>query len=166
MNFNPLVKLNTIFHKPRPHGKSYLPNPAPALRLVFKKDVVGTLKKVKGWGTDREMAEALGVTRAYVSMMAARRVSVSHNIILRLAWLLGSTRGNWWVLYEIIEAGEPVDHNHPLWNEDKYQGRMPYARFSSSAQLREPDYPVEKRTYMQEFSSSSKTRKKAVKLSK
>ena len=134
-----MLKLNRIFSK----GKKQLPNPAPNLKLVFKKGAVDLIKGVKGWRTDREMAEALGLTRAYISMMASRRVSASHNVILRLAYLLGSINDKWWVHYEIINAGESVDPNHPLWNEEKYAGRIPYARYSKSAQLRKRDYRVE-----------------------
>jgi len=166
MNFNPFVKLNGIFQKSHPRGKQHLPNPSPGLKLVFKKDSVGTIKNVKGWRTDREMAEALGVTRAYVSMMAARRVSVSHNIILRLAYLLGSIRGNWWVFYEIIDSGEPIDRDHPLWNNEKYEGRIPYSRYSSSADVRAADYKVERRTFEEEFRPQSKRRKNSVRVSK
>lgn len=142
-----MFKLNRIFRK----SKRYLPNPAPALKLVFKSGEVERIKDIKGWQTDREMAEALGITRAYISMMAARRVSVSHNVILRLAYLLGNLRGKWWVHYEIINSGESVDMNHPLWNEEKYQGRIPYNRFSSNAELRKKDYKTEVRSYDQEF---------------
>lgn len=143
MNLNPLFKLNGILHKNHARDKQFLPNPIPGLKLVFKKDAMITIKRAKGWHTDREMAEALGVTRAYVSMLAARRVSASHNIILRLAYLLGNIHGNWWVFYEIIDSGEPVDSNHPIWNQEKYEGKIPYTRFSSSAELRNKDYKTE-----------------------
>jgi hypothetical protein len=137
-----MFKLNGIFRK----SKSMLPNPAPNLKLVFKKWEVARIKHIKGWRTDGEMAAALGITRAYVSMMSKRRVSVSHNVILRLAYLLGNLRGSWWVHYEIIDSGEPVDPNHPLWNQEKYEGRVPYSRFSSNAEMRKKDYHVEMQT--------------------
>jgi hypothetical protein len=142
-----MFKLNGIFRK----GKSILPNPAPNLKLVFKRWEVERIKHIKGWRTDGEMAAALGITRAYVSMMSKRRVSVSHNVILRLAYLLGNLCGNWWVHYEIVDSGEPVDPNHPLWNHEKYEGRVPYSRFSPNAGIRRKDYRVEVRTYKQEF---------------
>lgn len=151
-----MFRLNGIFRR----GKSTLPNPIPGLKLVFKKDEVDKIKEIKGWRTDREMAEALGVTRAYVSMLAARRVSVSQNVIMRLAYLLGNLRGNWWIHYEIVNSGEPVDPDHPLWNEDKYQGRMPYSRYSSSAELRSRDYKVERRTFKQEFQPNNNSKKR------
>jgi transcriptional regulator with XRE-family HTH domain len=151
--------LNHILHLKGSLNKGYLPNPAPGLKLVFKEGSVEVIKKAKGWRTDMEMAQALGVTRAYVSMLVKRRVTVSHNVLLRLAYLLGSINGKWWVHYEIIDAGEPIDQDHPLWNMEKYEGRMPYNRFSSSAELRKKDYKVEVRTYAQEFQRNGKVNK-------
>ena len=156
MRINPMFKLNSIFRK----KKTYLPNPIPALKLVFKKDAIEKIKQVKGWQSDKEMANALGITRAYVSMMAKRRVSVSHNVILRVAYLLGSIQGKWWVHYEVVDTGEPVDSNNPLWNQEKYQGRIPYNHFSSSAELRGKDYAVEKRSFEQQFHSDGNNKKR------
>lgn len=152
---NRMFKLNGIFQK----KKVFSPNPAPNLKLVFKDGAIDLIKKVKGWHTDREMAEALGITRAYVSMMSKRRVSVSHNIILRLAYLLGSIQGKWWIHYDIIDSGEPIDPDHPLWNEEKYQGRIPYNRYSSSADLRNRDYKVETRSFFKEMTKFNKANK-------
>ncbi len=154
-----MVLLNRIKHIFVPKSRTVLPNPAPNLKLIFKPGVIETIKKAKGWQTDREMATALGITRAYVSMMSKGRVSVSQNVIIRLAYLLGSIRGKWWVHYEIVDSGEPVDSNHPLWNQEKYQGRLPYSRYSSSAELRSRDYKVEKRTIEQEFQRSVRVKK-------
>jgi len=91
--------------------------------------------------------------------MAARRVSVSHNVILRLAYLVGNLYGNWWIHYEVVDSGEPVDPNSPLWNQEKYQGRVPYSRFSSVAEMRKRDYPVEVRSYRQEFPQNVKVKR-------
>lgn len=156
MELNPMFKLKGIFRK----GKRYLPNPAPNLKLVFKTGEVEKIKDLKGWGSDREMAEGLGITRAYVSMMANRRVSVSHNVILRLAYLLGNLQGKWWIHYEIINSGEPVDANHPLWNSAKYHGEIPYNRYSPNAELRSRDYKVERRPLSQEFQQNGRVRKR------
>jgi len=143
MQVNPMFKLNSILLFVKKSRKGRLPNPIPTLKLVFKEGAVDTIKKAKGWRTDAEMAAKLGITRAYVSMMSKRRVSVSHNVILRLAYVLGNIHGNWWTFYEIVDRGEPIDPNSPLWNEEKYQGRMPYSRFSPMAELRKKDYKVE-----------------------
>ncbi len=154
-----MFKLNRILQFVKKPGRRFLPNPIPGLKLVFKPGAVDTIKRSKGWDTDAEMAQALGITRAYVSMMAKRRVSVSHNIILGLAYLMGNINGKWWAFYEIIDRGEPVDPDSPLWNEDKYQGRMPYSRYSKSAELRSLDYKVERRSIEQEFRGSGRRQK-------
>lgn len=138
-----LPKLKSILRNLSRKHKSYLPDPAPGLKLVFKVKAVEVIKAAKGWRTDAEMAQALGITRAYVSMMAKRRVSVSHNVILRLSYLMGNVQAKWWIFYEIIDAGEPVAKNHPLWNMEKYEGRIPYMRFSPMADIRRQDYPLE-----------------------
>ncbi len=151
-----MLSLNRIFRK----GKRYLPSPTPGLKLVFKAGEVEKIKDLKGWSTDREMSEALGITRAYVSMMAARKKSASQNVIMRLAYLLGNIRGAWWVHFEIIDGGEPVDPNHPLWNDSKYHGEMPYTRYSSSTDLRSRDYRVERRSLTQEFQQDGRIRKR------
>lgn len=154
-----MFKLNGILHFVKKPGRQVLPNPIPGLKLVFKEGAVETIKRAKGWATDAEMALSLGITRAYVSMMSKRRVSVSHNVILRLAYLLGNIRGNWWTFYEIMDTGEPVDFNHPIWNEEKYKGRIPYNRFSTSAESRSRDYKVERRSFSQEFQQNGKVKK-------
>ena len=128
-------------------GKSISPNPNPELKLVFKKGAITDIKKVKGWHTDSEMAKALGLTRQYVSMMKKGRVNVTHTVITRLAYQLGNINGSWWSPFEIIDRGEVVDPNHPLWNEDKFRGRVPYAYASDSALLRSKDYKTEKKAF-------------------
>ena len=137
--------LNHILQSVGYKGKHHLTQgPAsPYLKLVFKAGAVETIKHAKGWKTDADLARALGVTRAYVSMLAKRRVSVSHNVILRLAYLMNNT-ASWWHFYEIVDTGQPVDPNHPLWNEEKYQGTIPYRAYSSSAEARKEDYQVER----------------------
>ena len=110
--------------------KHLLPNPNHEYRLVFKKGAIATIKKAKGWKTDSEMARALGITRSYISMLRATRVSVTANVITRLAAQLGSTEGNWWSHFEIVPWGVQ-DINHPVWNVEKTMGRMAYSRFGS-----------------------------------
>lgn len=111
-------------------------------RIVFRKGAVDAIKRVKGWRTDGEMAEALGITRQYMSMLAKTRVSVTQTVITRLAVLLGNVKGNWWTHFEIVPYGVK-DENHPVWNQEKYMGQIPYGKFSSSAQFRREEYSIE-----------------------
>ena len=72
------------------------------------------------------MARALGLTRQYVNMMKKTRVGVTATVICRLALVMGSVSTNWWVFYEILPYGVS-DPDHPVWNQEKYMGRQPYA---------------------------------------
>ena len=135
-------QLNSIIHLIRPKSKPHLTLKTPYLKLVFKEGAINTIKKAKGWRTDSEMAAAIGITRAYVSMLGKRRVSVSHNVMLRLAYLLNN-RDKWWVFYEVIDTGDPLDPNHPIFNMEKFEGRAPYGKHSISAEFRRKDYKAE-----------------------
>jgi len=90
------------------------------------------------------MGRALGVTKAYISMMRHEKASVTHTVITRLAYLLGNLDGKWWTHYKIVRwVG--VDDRHPLFNYEKYKGRIPYIDGSPIAEMRGQDYPVEKK---------------------
>jgi transcriptional regulator with XRE-family HTH domain len=88
------------------------------------------------------MARALGLTRAYISMLNKTRVSITATVITRLAAQLGNIEDNWWIHFEIVPWGVS-DPNHPVYNQEKHSGRIPYAQFSSNAQERKQDYKVE-----------------------
>lgn len=138
-----MYSFNLFLHKGKRRVKTDLTNNCPGVKLVFKEGQIKLIRHIKGWKNDAEMARALGITRAYMSMLAKRRCNVSHTVITRLAYLIGSLNGKWWVHYELIDAGDPIDPNHPLFNEEKYQGRIPYARHSISADFRSKDYAAE-----------------------
>jgi len=94
--------LSLILHRNPQMGKSYLANPGLEYRLVFRRGAIENIKCAKGWKTDSEMARALGLTRAYITMLHLTRVSVSANVITRLAAQMGNTEKNWWIYYEIV----------------------------------------------------------------
>lgn len=124
-------------------GKSYLPNPYPAHKLIIKKKSLKSIMQVKGWGTYTQVAEALGFTRQYIGMIA-NGMPVSAEFITRLALALGSKKQNWYVHYEIVPRGF-ISENHPTWNQQKHDGQIPYERFSLSSEKRSVDYSVEKK---------------------
>jgi transcriptional regulator with XRE-family HTH domain len=123
-------------------SKRYLTPSTPHLKLVFKDGAVATIKKAKGWKNDAEMARSLGITRAYISMLKSRRVSVSHNVILRIAYLMNNF-DKWWHFYEVVDCGDVIAANHPIWNMEKYGGTIPYGQGSISADFRRKDYHAE-----------------------
>ena len=135
-----------IFPWRRKQVRPYLPVPGLEHRIVFKKGAVETIKKVKGWKTDVDMAKALGLTKQYVGMMKNTRVGVSATVISRLAVEMGSVAANWWVFYDIVPYGVS-DPDHPVWNQEKTMGRQPYkSRFSEVYQHRsKSDFKAEAR---------------------
>jgi len=134
--------LNNILHFGKQKRQYNFTQPTPHLKLVFKEGAIQTIKNAKGWRTDAEMGRFLGVTRSYITMMKNRRISVSHSVILRIAYLMNNTDA-WWHFYEIIDAGQPVDPNNPLWNMEKYRGTMPYDNKSTTIDFRRKDYQAE-----------------------
>jgi transcriptional regulator with XRE-family HTH domain len=134
--------LNRILQMAHINVKRDLTVSSPHLKLVFKEGSVALIKKAKGWKNDAEMARALGITRAYISMLKSRRVSVSHNVMLRIAYLMNNF-DKWWHFYEVVDCGDIVAANHPIWNMEKYGGTMPYNKSSISADFRRKDYGAE-----------------------
>lgn len=133
---------NRFKHLFRKRIKSSLPNPNYEYRIVFKKGAVEAIKKAKGWRSDAELARNLGLTRAYISMLHRTRATVSATVITRIAACLGNVERNWWIFFEIVPYGV-AEPNHPHWNMEKHAGRVPYDRFSLSAEVRKRDYLVE-----------------------
>lgn len=134
--------LNLILRKSSKIGKSYLPNPNLEHRIIFKKGAIETIKRAKGWKSDADMARALGLTRAYITMLHRTRVSVSATVIIRLAAQMGNLEKNWWIYYDIVPWGVS-DPNHPTWNQEKYMGQIPYRKYSESAEFRSREYKTE-----------------------
>lgn len=135
--------LNDIYQKSCQHGKSQLPNPYPAHKMIIREKTLKNIMLVKGWGTYTDVGKALGFTRQYISMIAGG-IGVSTEFIIRLAMCTGNIEGNWYIHFEIAPRGF-IDDNHPTWNMQKHDGNIPYERFSSSAEFRSQDYSVEKK---------------------
>lgn len=133
---------NNILQHPIQDGKSYLPNPYPAHKLIITKKSLKIIMQAKGWGTYTQVGEALGFTRQYIGMIA-NGIPVSSEFIVRLALALGNAKHNWYNHFQIVRRGM-IHENHPTWNQQKQEGQIPYNRFSVSAELRNMDYAVEK----------------------
>lgn len=133
---------NNILQEPIQGGKSHLPNPYPAHKIMIMKKSLHSIMIAKGWKTYADVGHALGFTRQYVAMIASG-VPVSSEFIVRLALSLGTQLDNWYVHYQIAPRGY-IAQNHPTWNEQKYKGQIPYDKISLMAELRKLDYPVEK----------------------
>lgn len=135
--------LNSICQENIQRGKSYLPNPYPAHKLVIRKKSLKSIMAVKGWKSYSQMADALGFTRQYLAMIAGG-IPISAEFVTRLAACMGDTKGNWHIHYEIAPRGR-FHENHPVWNQQKHDGKIPYERLSLSGEFRNNEYYVEKK---------------------
>lgn len=133
---------NPILQERCQSGKSSLPSPYPAHKLVIKRKSLKSIMHAKGWTTYTQIANALGFTRQYIAMIA-NGIPVSAEFITRLALALDSKQQNWYVHYEIVPRGF-IDQEHPTWNQQKNDGQIPYHRFSLMADHRSKEYSVEK----------------------
>lgn len=121
------------------HSMAY---PYSTYRIVFKKGALKSIMKVKGWKSYQSVANALGFTRQYIQMLDKTKVAVTAEVISRVAVCTGSTTDNWWIHYELIPWG--VENlNHPVWNMEKHNGKIPYVEHSISSEFRSLDYPAE-----------------------
>lgn len=136
---------NNIYQDNIQPGKSYLPNPYPAHKLVIKQRSLKSIMTVKGWTTYTQVAEALGFTRQYIAMIASG-IPVSAEFITRMALALGNKSQNWHLHYEIVPRGY-IHENHPTWNQQKHDGQIPYERYSINADTRKKDYSVEEKEF-------------------
>jgi hypothetical protein len=136
---------NDILQEPIQQGKSYLPSPFPAHKIVIKKKSLQSIMITKGWKTYNDVGTALNFTRQYVTMIA-NGTPVSSEFIVRLAMAIGNTTNNWFIHYDIVPRGY-IHSNHPTWNQQKHDGQIPYEKYSLMADLRKRDYDVEKQEY-------------------
>jgi transcriptional regulator with XRE-family HTH domain len=98
--------------------------------------------QTKGWKTFKRVADELGLTPAYVTMLKHGNAAITANVICRIAVLTGNVSDNWWIFFRLVPCGVK-DQNHPLWNHEKEMGRVPYDKYSLSAEVRKQDYFVE-----------------------
>lgn len=111
----------------------------PATHVIFFKDGhLDAVKKVRGVKSDAEMARILGITRAYYSLIKARKKPVTHEVICKVAEVTGTIAQDWWAGLEICPVNW-INPNHPSNNMAKYHGYKPYDRYSPSAEFREAE---------------------------
>lgn len=149
--------LNIFKHFVKAQVKSNLTTPYFAYRIVFRKGYIrGVIMRAKGWKTYAELARNWGLTRAYICMLDKQQVGVTATVITRCAASLGNVNGNWYEPYVLVPLGDgEFDQNHPVWNQEKHMGRLPYAQYSDSAEIRRKDYAVETKKSDSKKSSKS-----------
>jgi hypothetical protein len=124
--------------------------------FYLRKSTWEAIRTSRGWygrGATVRFAEALGVTRQYAWDIITQRCGCSSNVMRKIIALLGMDRpivikGQdhyqcWCVLFEMVCQRE-ANPNHPIYNQMKYAGEVPYSKYSESANLRKRDYDTEK----------------------
>lgn len=129
------------------HSKPKLRNPrlySPQFEyaIIFKPGAVESIKKVKGWRSDAEMARNLYVTRQYICNLKKQRAACTSTIITRIAACLGNIEDHWYEFYQLKPLGF-IRTNDMQYNQQKYLGQIPYEKYSISAEFRKQDYAVE-----------------------
>lgn len=114
--------------------------------LYLRKDVWEAIRKSHNWakrGSASKLAKVLGCTRQYADMIINQKVGCSAWVIYQIVRLVNIPKGDCWC-YMFVRGKEiDVDPNHPRWNYAKYEGEMPYGKYSSSAEMRKQDYDTE-----------------------
>lgn len=138
-----MLKVLKLFGKKR--RRTLLPNPGLNYRLVLRRGTIDRIikGKTKPWKSYQEVGNALGFCRQYICMLDNQNARATPEFIARFAVAMGNTSDGWYLPFELIPSGVE-DQNHPTWNQEKHMGRVPYDRFSLTAEFRKNDYKIEK----------------------
>jgi len=72
--------------------------------IVLRENAFNVIKEAKGWKTDAELARNLNFTRQYICSLKKRKTPVTHDVMVRIAIILGDTQGNWWHHFEMAKT--------------------------------------------------------------
>jgi plasmid maintenance system antidote protein VapI len=138
--------LKGIFHLAKKTANNKLPSGREEYRSFFiKKSAWEAIRALKGWhkrGSISRFAEELGITRQYASLIVGGKAGCSSFVMRKIKRLVGINGSCWCHLFEETRVDD-VDLDHPIYNQAKYNGEVPYQRYSSSAELRDKDYKTE-----------------------
>lgn len=133
--------LDFLFKKRKRRKLVY--SPLFCYEIMMKQGAIEAIMLTKGWKTDKQMADALGFTRAYIGRLRLRQQAVSHTVIIRLALAIGNIHDKWWIFYEIVPNRKIEPDAFQKLNMQKYKKEIPYNRFSTSAEFRRLDGEIE-----------------------
>jgi predicted metal-binding protein len=114
--------------------------------FYLKRSTWDAIRISRGWvgkGAASRFAETIGITRQYASEIINQRCGCSSNVMRKIIDLLGIKEGCWCHLFD-RNCMVDFDPNHPIYNQEKYMGVIPYTKHSTAAEMRNLDYPVEK----------------------
>jgi plasmid maintenance system antidote protein VapI len=120
-------------------------DPSFQYEIFLRPGALEAVIKAKGIRSYTELAEQLKITKQYLSNLKQGKVGVSHVFIVRMAVLLNNTKQAWWSLYEIRPSTRNMGNNTQQMSKMKYEGQIPYQKYSPVGKLREKDLPVEYR---------------------
>lgn len=116
--------------------------------FYLRKDAWEAIRLLFNWpvrGAKTRFAEALGICREYARLIVDQRVGCSAEAMYRIKNLVKCPEGMCWCHLFTERSGDPLPPNHPIYSAAKYNGVLPYEKYSSSAELRSRDYPTETR---------------------
>ncbi len=140
--------LSRFFHKAKRVVKRDFPNSKKEEYRSFylKKEVWQAIRKSKGWperGSATRLAEQLHITRQYAAMILSGAAGCSAFLMLKIKRFVGIPEGQCWCfMFDDIRV-KGVDDNHPIFNQLKYGGEVPYGRYSLSGEFRKKEYHAE-----------------------
>jgi len=140
--------LNFIFQRERKFvARDFPKSKKEEYRSFFlKKEVWEHIRKSKGWkvrGAATRLSEQLNVTRQYAAMILSGTVGCSSFMMLKLKRFVGIPQGQCWCfMFDDIKVKD-CDSNHPVFNELKYMGEVPYEKYSPAGEFRKKSYQVE-----------------------
>lgn len=125
-------------HKPTNQREGYR-------HLYLKRSTWELIQLAHGWsgrGSVKAFADSIGVTRQYASGLVTNSFGCSTNVQVMIKDLLGIKDDECFChLFSIRRRN--VSANHPIHNQSKYMGEIPYIEDSISAKFRRLDYPAE-----------------------
>lgn len=108
--------------------------------IHLKKGILDEIIKFKGLKNDSELAKDVGLSKQYISKLKHRKRPASHDVIIAFAKYLNNANKNWHSIFEIVRVKKTYLNNEKIsdnWN--KFEGIMPYAKYSDCADIRRPE---------------------------
>jgi len=138
----------SIFHIGQANGNCELPKKGKRdyLSVYLKPEAFKHICYAQRWhkGKYTKFGTCLGVSRQYATGIAKGKFSCSDWIIPLIVLLArGRTEGCWCHMFCIRVKASGINSNHPMFNEAKYQGQVPYEKYSLSGEFRQQQYEAE-----------------------
>lgn len=106
------------------------------------------IRKSRGWakrGAASRLAENLNprCTRQFTAMVINETCGCSSSFMAAYVDLVGIPEGQCWCHLFRRRRTKNIDTNHPIFNQLKYDGEIPYEKYSLSGEFRKGSYGAE-----------------------